>query len=265
MTFQLLISTMHKTKQEILNMLKKMNVNCDCVIINQCNQNMCYDEVINFQKIKILFTTERGLSKSRNMALKNSSADILAIADDDLYYFTNFDKLIISYYEENKNADVVLFGIDSYCDKCSNKEKKCNFLELGTYISFQTTFKRESIINNALFFNEYFGTGSGYYNSGEENIFLADCFRKKLNIWYCPSKILKRYPSESSWFKGFNDTKYIFDRGAIYYAISKNLSYIYYLRFLIVKRKMIKPVKIIEAYRLILKGRKKYKKLLKKR
>ena len=50
MTFQLLISTMHKTKEEILDMLKKMNVNCDCVIINQCNQNMCYDELINFQK-----------------------------------------------------------------------------------------------------------------------------------------------------------------------------------------------------------------------
>ncbi len=263
MTFQLLISTMHKSKQEIFEMLKKMNIHCDCVVVNQCDLEESIEEKIGSQTINIFFTKERGLSRSRNMALRNATADVIAVADDDLYYYDDFDKTIISYYQKNKKADVVLFGIDSYKHKCATVEQRCKFLKLGTYISFQTTLKRNMVLEKGLAFNEAFGTGSGVFNSGEENIFLADCYKKKLKMFYCPNKILKHEKSESTWFKGFNDPKFVFDRGAIYYAISHTLTPIYYLRFLITKRKIIKPITIIQAAKLLYDGKKKYKLILK--
>lgn len=259
MTFQLLISTMHKSKQEVFKMLEKMNIHCNCVVVNQCDIEDEINEKVSTQTIKIIFTKERGLSRSRNMALRKATADIVAIADDDLYYYDNFDQIILSYYEKNKKADVVLFGIDSYNHKSPTIEQKCKFLKLGTYISVQTSLKRKVILENEIAYNEVFGTGSGIFNSGEENVFLADCYKNKLQMYYCPNRILKHEKSESTWFKGFNDPKFVYDRGGIYYAISRTLSPLYYLRFLITKRKIIKPITILQAIVLLNEGKKRYK------
>ena len=259
MTFELLISTMHKKNvQEIHTMLFKMNVKCNCVVINQCDEENVYTEKNGSQTILIIFTKERGLSKSRNMALRNATADIVCIADDDLFYYDNFDKTIESYYDKNKNADVVMFGIDSYRKQTETKEHKCNFLKLGTYISFQISFKRSNLVNKNISFNESFGTGSKVYDSGEENIFLADCFRAGLKLYFYPKKILKHEKSESTWFTGYNE-KFISDRGAIYQAVYHKLSVLYIIRFAIKRRKLYNPITIKEALTLMLNESKSYK------
>ena len=86
MTFEIAIATMHKTKEEVQSMLDVMNIHCDCIVVNQCDKDDYYEENTN-RHLRIFFTKERGLSKSRNMALRNCQADILAIGDDDLYYY----------------------------------------------------------------------------------------------------------------------------------------------------------------------------------
>lgn len=264
MTFELLVSTMHKKNmQEIQDMLIRMNVMCDCIIVNQCDEETVFVEKNNTQKILAIFTKERGLSKSRNMALKNSSADIVAIADDDLYYYDNFDKIIVDYYKKNTQAEVVLFGIDSYRKICDKKEQKCNFLKLGSYISVQTSLKRMNILQRNISFNDLFGTGSGCYDSGEENIFLADCYKKKLNLFYCPEKILRDDETESSWFKGYTE-KFCRDRGAIFYAISPLLSNLFIFAFAFMKRKLLKPITFFEASKLMLEEKKHYISILQK-
>ena len=263
MTFELLVSTMHKNNmQEIRDMLIRMNVKCNCLVINQCAEENVFVEENNGQKLLAIFTKERGLSKSRNMALKNSSADIVAIADDDLYYYDNFDKIIVDYYKKNKKADVVLFGIDSYRKICEKKEQKCNFLKLVSYISVQTTLKRMSVLKKNIIFNELFGTGSGCYDSGEENLFLADCYKKKLSLFYCPEKILKDVETESSWFKGYTE-KFCRDRGAIFYAMSPLLSNLFIFAFAFCKRKLLKPITFFKATKLMFEEKKHYISILK--
>lgn len=262
MTFELAIATMGKTLKQVFEMLETMNVHCDCLIINQCGKDDYYEEYRNSQKIRIIFTKERGLSKSRNMALKNGQADILGIADDDLCYYDGFDQAILDYYQNNSNIDIVLFNIDDYYKNFSSRSHICNFFELSGYISMQCTLRLQSIRTNNLQFNELFGTGSEYFNSGEENIFLADCWRAKLKIAYCNNKILRRDECESSWFTGFNDESFIFTRGAIYYAISKYFFFLYIIRFAVKYRKRSKPYTIIDTIKLMLKGRDKYLNIL---
>ena len=264
MTFEILISTMHKNRIKILAMLTEMNIHCNCVVVNQCDEETKIIEQIDSQKISMIFTKERGLSRSRNMALRNATADIVLIADDDLYYYDSFDKTILEYYESHPYVDLAMFAIDSYSHKCKETETKSKFLELGTYISIQTSLNRNVVLNKGISFDEFFGTGSKVFDSGEENIFLADCYKKGLKIYYCPKKILKHEKSDSTWFKGFNDPKYISDRGAIYYRISKALSLFYMLRFSIVKRNLIKPISSFKAFCLMLDGKRQYKAILAK-
>ncbi|AEE17472.1 glycosyltransferase family 2 protein [Treponema brennaborense] len=263
LTFELLVSTMHKNQEQVLQMLQDENIHCDSVVINQCDENKNEELRFENQSVRIFYTTERGLSRSRNMAIRNARADIVAIADDDLFYYDSFDRTILNYYEKNSMADVVMFNMDSFMKKFGNHETKCKFTELGTYISVQTCLNRSALLKKNVWFRETFGTGSKVFDAGEENIFLADCFRSGLKIYYCPDKILKHEQSDSTWFKGFNDPKFLSDRGAIYCAISPVFSWLYYLRFVIVKRKIIKPISMAQAFKLILNGRKKYKRFLK--
>ena len=240
MTFQLAISTMNKSKDEIITMVSDMNVKCDCLIINQCSKNSEEEFMINdSQKINIINSDEIGLSRSRNLALIKASADIIGIADDDLFYYENFQDDILSFYENNSDADIVLFNIDDWERSYSEKNFKCRFINLSRFTSMQITIRRCRV---NVCFNELFGSGSGCFSSGEENIFLADSWKAKNNIYYCAKKILKREKRESSWFKGYNDEKFISDRGAIYYAISRVLFLPYIIRFVFIKRKLYYPL-----------------------
>ena len=261
MKFELAISTMHKTETEVLDMLKKMNVKCNCIVIVQCDdEKEIFKELNSDQLVHIIFSKERGLSKSRNLAIIKSNADILAIADDDLYFYDNFEQIIIEYYKNNISADVVLFNMDDWERDYPKKSFKCSFFSLSAFTSMQITFRRNKVTCR---FNELFGSGSKVFDSGEENIFLADCYRQKLNIYYSPQKILKREKSESTWFKGYNNEKYITDRGAIYYSISRLFFVLYIIRFSLVKRKILKPVSSIRAFKLMLSGKRKLKKITK--
>lgn len=257
MTFELAIATMHKTKEQCLKMLQTENIHCDCLIVNQCDIDDYNEEKINGQNIRIIFSKDRSLSKSRNLALRNMQADIMAIGDDDLYYYDNFDKTILAYYEDNPKADLAIFNIDNYEKSYSQTSKKCGQIELSGYISMQVTFTKKFIQSSDVHFNEFFGTGSGYFSNGEECIFLADSYRAGAKIFYCANKILNRPKEESSWFSGFNNEPYIMSKGAVYYAMSSRLFLLYIIRFSL-KRKILKPFGILESIRLMLKGRKKY-------
>lgn len=263
MTFELAIATMHKTLKEVFEMLETMNVHCDCLIINQCDKDDYYEEYRNSQKIRIIFTKERGLSRSRNMALRNAQADILGIADDDLYYYDGFDETILAQYESTPKVDIIIFNMEDCYKEFSSKLHYCSFLELSGYKSMQCTFIVQEIKKKKIQFNEFFGTGSGYFNSGEENIFLADAWRKKLNIFYCNKKILRREKTESSWFKGFNDPVFLFTRGAVYYKVSKFLFLMYMFRFALKYRVDYKPYTFFQALGLMLDGRRECIKLYK--
>ena len=87
LTFEIAISTIHKNHYEVLEMLEKENIKCNCIVVNQCDEEHFEEIEDDSRKIRIFYTKERGLSKSRNMALRNSKADILAIGDDDLFYY----------------------------------------------------------------------------------------------------------------------------------------------------------------------------------
>ena len=80
MRVEVLISTINV---EDIDFYKKFNLECDALIINQAGKNS-YEEVEDDgKKIRMITTDTKGLAVSRNLALLNSTADIVIFADDD--------------------------------------------------------------------------------------------------------------------------------------------------------------------------------------
>ncbi len=253
---QVLISTMNlKNSIELLN---KMGIKTNAVIINQCDNN--YEEHIDFNGsiIDIYHTTDRGLSKSRNLALKNSTADIVIFADDDFKYVDNYEQLVTDGYKNFLEADILVFNAvkadGSKYKKIPNGKvsKKYRY----SINSIRITAKRNALIEKGLFFDEKFGAGTEI-SSGEDNIFISDCFSKKIKLYSCDAVLSNGLEAEraSTWFSSYNE-KFFYNRGAIYKRLSKFYSlFIFYFAIKHVK-KYKNEVSFFKAVKYMFKGAK---------
>lgn len=244
------------------NYIDELNIFTDAVIINQCdreNQKQLDRKAFcgNPQNVLYIETKERGLSKSRNLAIEKASSDICILCDNDVVYVENYDKIILDAYDKLKDADIIIFFIKrpERSVPVFNKIKKMNYLSVLKIFSPEISFKRNSV--KTIRFNEDFGAGSGKYIMGEENLFLYDALKKGLKIYYVPEKIAELKEVESTWFSDY-DEKFFISRGANYAAMSEMFSHILIWQFAIRKRKLYPKLKMSEAVKLMYKGRKEY-------
>ncbi len=214
MRVEVLLSTMYQTNFDIV---EKCNIKSDAIIINQCDEEKIETKKYPFGTIKMIYSKKRGLSNSRNLALKNASGDICILCDDDIVYYDNYVSIIKEAFNKNKEADLIVFNVKSMNtnarkqEKLFKKAKKIPFYK--SYSSVHIAFKLKSIINNNILFNTDFGAGSGVYSFAEDSLFFNEVHKKKLLSLVYPAIIAKLYTEKSSWFKGY-DEKYFYDLGA---------------------------------------------------
>ena len=261
MNIEVLISTMNL--KDAKELVKKINARSS-VIINQ-TKSIELENIVEGNH-RLYSYQERGLSRSRNKAIKHSRGDICTISDDDIRYEDNYEQIIEEGYKKYPDADVIAFyldNVDKNINRPRRKEGRINFIKSMQIKSSQITFKRKSIIDKKISFKERFGTGSELY-MGEENIFLSDCLKAGLKIYYIPITIATTQENNSSWFKGYNE--YYFNvKGAVFYEMSKKLYPFLILQFAIRKTKIYsKEVKTLSAIKYMFQGQKKYKKSIKR-
>ena len=221
--------------QSPMDLLKKNNINCHTCIVNQIDYNSFENKIVDGKVIKLINRNERGLSKSRNLALFYADKDIVLLADDDVKYVNDLEQIINQAYIDLPEADVIIFNIHEtgrfVGNKDFNKVKKSK--KFRNYGSVRISFKLSSINKKNISFDERFGAGS-IYNCGEDSIFIQDVKNSGLKVYEFPALIGTVDSSESSWFAGYNE-KYFFNIGAVitraypkYYWFFK---YYYLLRF----------------------------------
>ena len=93
----LLISCMHEKDHSII---ERSNVQTDVVVVNQCDKDSVDEFDFKNKKgetchAKFINTTERGLSRSRNMAIRNAWGDVCLICDDDEWLSDDYADTII--------------------------------------------------------------------------------------------------------------------------------------------------------------------------
>ena len=94
---QVLVATMH---QKDHSLVKKMNIRTDAIIGNQCDRNEIEEYTENEANIKWLSLAERGVGLNRNSTLNRATGDILLFADDDVVYYDDYEKTILSEFEK---------------------------------------------------------------------------------------------------------------------------------------------------------------------
>ena len=191
MDFELLISTMHKSIAEVLEMLKQSNVKCDVLVVVQ-GETEGYEQLKqNGQSIRVIFTKERGLSKSRNLALKYCSAEYGYIMDDDVVLDTNAIRNLVEVME-TEGTDVATCKYICKSGKYPKKYNKTKFshtlLSAAKVSSIEICVNVNVIKDRGIEFDQLFGLGTSL-PSGEEYIFVTDCIKSGLTVKYYPIMI----------------------------------------------------------------------------
>lgn len=253
-----LISCMHQNDASII---KSTGVQSDVVVVNQCNRDSIEEFDFKNKKGKIchakfICTTERGLSKSRNMAIRYADGDICQICDDDQTVVDNGEEIITKVYEDNPEMGVIAFSLIRLDGdkKYPTRRQKLKFRQILKTNSLQITFRRKVIIEKGIQFDEKMGSGTGN-GGGEENMFLFDCCRKGIGLLYSPEIIGTVLPSESQWFKGY-DEKFMRNQGwASRRTMGTVLGFFYVIRYGIAHRHLYKnDMTMMCVFKNLLKG-----------
>ena len=217
------------------SIIEKSNLNeVSTLVVNQCNTE---SEHVEKQGIHtMIYTATRGLSVSRNIAINNSDADVCLISDDDETFITGLEQTVMDAYDQNADADVIIFRMLNRPTKLGDQPRRLGKYELLRVSSWQISFKLASVKGKVAFDpNLGAGTGNG---CSEENKFLLDCYDAGLKIIYVPVKIASVAQESSTWFHGY-DRKFFFNRGkTTRYILGFPISVFYAFHFLILKRKL---------------------------
>lgn len=209
MKLDILMSCMH---QEDMHLIAASGITGSAVVINQCNREGLREYPEDPGRIKWQDSLDRGLTKSRNLAISMSDADICLLCDDDEKFVPDYEKKILDAYERLPQADVIIFRM---CDRPSafpNQIMRLKFPKTMHVSSWQISFRRERLLAAEVKFDELMGAGTG--NGAEEELkFMTDCQKAGLQIYYVPEEIASVAQAESTWFEGFNE-QFFYNRGA---------------------------------------------------
>ena len=226
MTLEVLISTMHQVDMSVA---ERCRCKSDVLIINQTDKEG-YDEMqVDGHTVRMYSTTQRGLSRSRNMALIHAKGDICLICDEDEIFEDDYVDKILGAFERNPKADIIAFDFNKINtrENIKNKFGSENLAPRFVFYSSQSlAFRREAVIKNQVFFDVRLGTGSGFISAGEEGAWQRLAQRKGLVRYKCPSIIATVDYGSSTWFKGYNE-KYFYDLGANLHVKYQKMKYIF--------------------------------------
>lgn len=204
MRLEVLISCMYEKDASIIY---RTGIQSDVLVINQCDHDG--KEQFEFKNKKgevclarIINTKERGLSKSRNMALKYAKGDVCLLCDDDEEMEPDYVEKILQSFQQYENCGILAFAMYYPTRKYRKKPYKINIFNAAKLSSVQIAVRRKKI-PSAVRFNEQMGSGTGN-GGGEENKFVVDCLRHGVKAFYVPYYIATVAQVKSQWMDGYN-------------------------------------------------------------
>ena len=264
---EVLIATMNKTSLSFIEKMFPQNKleNLRLLIINQTKLgNECTS---SFENIRVINSYEKGLSKSRNLAIKNAVGDICLIADDDVEYVKNFQEIVKNAYHRITNASIITFKIDTFTGEDYKRypETSKQLLtrnSIKSTSSIEITFKREDIVSRNIQFNTLFGLGS-CFSAGEEYLFLKDALKQKLFIYFENQSVVKHALVRST--SDIGSDNYVQTISALNYLDFKNFSYFLLVKYLffLLRHKVIRFKDVFYKFRIGVIAINKYKNLSK--
>lgn len=238
---EILVATMHRTSLDFLHgMFSETPVgDFKILIINQTDENSLLNS--ENKNIRVINSFEKGLSKSRNLAINNAVGPICLNVDDDVVFIKGFDEIIVDAFNEYKNP-IITFqtltteGKDYW--KYPKKAMPHNRFVTQKTLSIEIAFLVEELKSKNLFFDERFGLGA-QFEDAENFVFLSDAKKKRMMPFFIPKYITKHPPLSSS--DAVETDRLLYAKAAIKAYAYGNLSYLWVLKFVsfIVRKKYI--------------------------
>ena len=213
MGMEVLVATMH---QKDFSKIKEMNIQSDVIFANQSDFHGYEEQVFNGNTARMISTDQRGVGRNRNLALLYAKEEILLFSDDDMEYADGYSERVLKAFEEIPQADVIIFECDlkrggKVYFQIRHKTGKLPHWKSWKYGTYVIAARKSSLEKKNIQFHMQFGGGCKY-SSGEDSLFLNDCYKKGLKV-YTYSFVLGCCKKDSStWFEGYTE-KYFLDKG----------------------------------------------------
>lgn len=228
-----LVTTMHQTD---LSIYKKMNLQTDAVIANQCDRNEIIEQEIDGHRVKMVCTDSRGLSRNRNIAYAHCFADTdyILFADDDVVFADGYAQKIAQEFAAHCEAQAIQFNLHDLSDTRKIAMRRIECYEKATRRKISACGVWGCVISSAVYrkhnlhFHEQFGAGTENY-SGEDTIFLMNMLDKKIRFFRSPVDIAGIDQTTSTWFEGFTE-RYFITNGMIIAECYPHLCYLIVVR-----------------------------------
>ena len=232
MKVEVLLSAMHQ-KDFFIGYNTK--IDSDLLIINQCDEEKYEEMEVNGHTWRMISTTARGLSKSRNLALDNAKGDICLFCDDDEELAKGYADIVARAYEKVPKASAIVFNINRINYKMKKTYYRIRKIRKAPsyrgYGSIMMSFRLKDVRAHGLRLNENFGSGTPW-GGGEDILFQDDFRRCRLKIYEYPEEIgTVDYGNGSNWFNGYTE-KYFYNLGAFVQHKFKRNIVLKYLRCL---------------------------------
>ena len=213
---QVLVATVGQKDDSIA---EKMNLRCDVIVANQADRNEVTERTAENGTIRMITTQTRGVGLNRNIALLAADAEILLFADDDMTYRDNAVQGVYESFQRNPAADMMIFGVDirkdgQILERRRNKPGRVPLWQTMKYGTYALAVRADALRRANISFHLLFGGGT-VYGSGEDTLFIRECFRKGLRVYRSDHVLGERCKDSSTWFRGY-DEKFFFDKGALY-------------------------------------------------
>ena len=198
---EILVSTMHRADLDFLDQMfknVKHSEELSVLVINQTSEDR---QLISDRKnVRVINSTEIGLSKSRNLALQHAKGDICLLADDDIIYKEDLIEHISIAYNDAPNADFIIFRIEDEMGNLFKSYGKLTYKVNGIQQfldvrSIEISFRRSFAIEKGLSFDEHFGLNA-MYPMGEEVLFVHSAREKEANIRFS-TNVIVTHPGKS--------------------------------------------------------------------
>ena len=160
--------------QEVNTLAEKMGVETDAIIVNQCD-HFAYETYGHKGRVIRCFSmAERGVGLNRNTALMRADKELCLFSDEDIVFYTGYEKIVCRAFDEIKDADVITFNFKvdpSRATYVNQSEKRIRWYNYGRYPTFAVAARTESLRRANVSFSLLFGGGARYSN-GEDSLFL---------------------------------------------------------------------------------------------
>ena len=264
---EIMISTMNRDSLDFMLSMFPFTHFSDfnILIINQTTKDKLLES--KYPNVRVINVFEKGLSKSRNMAIANTIHKIGLIADDDVVFVEGFDNKIAEGFNRFKNAAIVKFITTTFEGVLFRKYSKIPLAKLTAMqrlnsSSIEMALNINIVRNSGVLFNTNFGLGSTF-PLGEEPIFINDLYKKGYQICHEPEVIVTHKAIKESDSITVEENYRI--RGAYLYEIFRKTFPLWLAVQLMyhVKQGIVKPYQILYYIKIAFKGKKEFISLLK--